>query len=378
VSIQSELAWANITHNVARTAAGVAGVAFAVVLLFMQLGFYDTSYRSSTLLFDELDFDIVLRSPQYAHVRAAGTVPRRRLYQAEAVHGVAAAMPLYVGNGTYQEPESGLRREIVVLAVDPRREPFKLPALVANGPRLAEADTAIMDATVGPDYEPVRAGSICMLENRRIDIVGVYHNGTGFIGDASVYVSDQTFSRLFGNYPLSDVSLGLIKLAPDANVNAVISELRAELPDDVQVMQRRELETGEQRLWVRTRPVGVMFSSGVILAVLVGAVIVYQILSAEITNRLKEYATLKAIGHEFTFIRDVVIRQALLYALMGAVPATVVAYGLYYGLERATNLPMVMTVARLVLVACLAAGMSVGAALLAIRRVGRTDPADLF
>jgi putative ABC transport system permease protein len=116
----------------------------------------------------------------------------------------------------------------------------------------------------------------------------------------------------------------------------------------------------------------------VILAVLVGAVIVYQILSAEITNRLKEYATLKAIGHEFTFIRDVVIRQALLYALMGAVPATVVAYGLYYGLERATNLPMVMTVARLVLVACLAAGMSVGAALLAIRRVGRTDPADLF
>src|SRR5262249_52751964 len=161
------------------------------------------------------------------------------------------------------------------------------------GPRLAEADTAIMDETLGPDYEPVRAGSIAMLENRRIEIVGVYRNGTGFIGDASLYVSDQTFSRLFGNYPLSDVSLGLIKLAPHPDANAVIAELRSILPDDVQVMPRRDLEAGEQHLWVRTRPVGVMFSSGVILALLVGAVIVYQILSAEITNRLKEYATLK-------------------------------------------------------------------------------------
>jgi putative ABC transport system permease protein len=378
VSIQSELAWANITHNLARTAAGVSGVAFAIVLLFMQLGFYDTSYRSSTLLYDQLDFDIVLRSPQYAHVRAAGTVPLVRLYQAEAVHGVAAAMPLYVGNGTYQEPESRLRREVVVLAVDPRTQPFKLPALAASGAKLAEDDTAIMDATTRPDYEKVHVGSICILENRRIEIVGMYHYGTGFIGDASIYVSDQTFSRLFGGYPLSNVSLGLIKVAPGASVNSVIAHLRAELPDDVQVLPRRALEADEQHLWVRIRPVGVMFSSGVVLALCVGAVIIYQILSAEITNRLKEYATLKAIGHEFSFIREVVMRQAILYAVMGAVPATFIAYGLYYGLERATNLPMVMTIGRLVLVAFLAAGMAIGAALLAIRRVSRTDPADLF
>ncbi len=378
MSIQSELAWANITHNVARTAAGASGVAFAIVLLFMQLGLYDTAYRSSTMLFDELDFDVVLRSPQYEHVRVPGSVPRRRLYQAEAVRGVAGAMPLYVGNGTYQEPESGLHREMVVLAVDPRREPFRLPALVASGPRLAEDGTAIMDATTGPAYEQVHVGSICMLEDRRIEIVGLYHNGTGFVGDASIYVSDQTFSRLFGNYPLSDVSLGLIKLEPGADMNAVIAELRAELPDDVQVLPRRALEADEQHMWVRIRPVGVMFSSGVLLALCAGAVIVYQILSAEITNRLREYATLKAIGHEFSFIRQVVVRQAMLYALMGGIPATVLAYGLYYGLERATNLPMVMTIGRLVLVALLAAGMSVGAALLAIRRVSRSDPAELF
>jgi putative ABC transport system permease protein len=378
MSIQSELAWANITHNLARTAAGVSGVAFAIVLLYMQLGFYDTSYRSSTMLYDQMNFEVVLRSPQFAHIRAAGTIPLARLYQAEAIPGVAAAMPLYVGNGTLQEPISHLRREVVVLAVDPRRHPFRLPELVADGPKLAEDDTAIMDRATRTDYDPVRVGQTLEIENRRLQIVGSYRYGTGFVGDASIFVSDQTFSKMFGGYPLSDVSLGLVRLAPGADVNTVIAKLKAALPDDVQVMPRRELEAGEQRLWVRIRPVGVMFSSGVVLALAVGAVIVYQILSSEITNRLKEYATLKAIGHEFSFIRQVVIRQAIMYAVMGGVPATFMAYGLYWGLQRATNLPMVMTTARLVLVVVLAAAMSIGAALLAIRRVARTDPADLF
>jgi putative ABC transport system permease protein len=378
MSIQSELAWANITHNLARTAAGVSGVAFAIVLLYMQLGFYDTSYRSSTMLYDQMRFDVVLRSPQFAHIRAAGTIPLGRLYQAAAVPGVEAAIPLYVGNGTLQEPESHLRREVVVLAVDPRTRPFKLPDLAAAESRLSEDDTALMDEATRTDYDKVRVGQIWEIENRAIRIVGTYHYGTGFVGDASIFVSDQTFSRLFGGYPLSDVSLGLVRLAPGADMTTVISQLKAALPDDVQVMPRRELEGDEQRLWVRIRPVGVMFSSGVVLALCVGAVIVYQILSSEITNRLKEYATLKAIGHDFSFIRQVVIRQAVMYTVMGGVPATFMAYGLYYGLQRATNLPMVMTAARLVLVTILAAAMSVGAALLAIRRVARTDPADLF
>ena len=93
-----------------------------------------------------------------------------------------------------------------------------------------------------------------------------YRYGTGFIGDASIFVSDQTFSRLYGGYPLSNVSLGLVKLAPGADRDAVIAELRGALPDDVEVLPRRALEAGEQHMWVRVRPVGIMFSSGIALS----------------------------------------------------------------------------------------------------------------
>lgn len=378
MNAQLELAWANITHNKTRTAAGVAGVAFAVLLLFMQLGFYDTSYRSSTLLLDQFDFEVAVRSPQYAYLRAAGTIPRRRLYQAAGVPGVRAVVPLYVGNGVYQQPISRLRREVVVLGVDPRTEPFSQPVLAANVGRLAVDDTAIMDVATRADYDPVRPGQMPSVENRRLEIIETYRYGTGFIGDASIVVSDQTYARLFPALPLSDVNMGLVQLEPGASRDQVIEGLRAVMPGDVEVLTRREVEAVEQNLFVRIRPIGVMFTSGVLLAFIVGAVIVYQIVSTEIMNRLKEYATLKAIGHDDRFVRGVVLRQAVLYSAIAAVPGTIGAVVLYEVLARMTNLPMVMTPARLIAVAVLSIGMSVGAALLAIRRVSHANPADLF
>ena len=378
MQLQTPLAWANITHNKTRSAAGVSGVSFAVLLLFMQLGFYDTSFRSSTLIFDQLDFEVALRSPQYAYLRAPGSIPQRRLYQAAAVPGVRSAAPLYVGNGVYQEPISHLRREVVVLGVDPRTEPFSQAVLAANVRRLALSDTAIMDATTRADYDPVRPGQTPSVENRRLEILETYRYGTGFIGDASIVVSDQTYARLFPGAPLSNVSLGLVKIDPDAESTEVIAALRAALPADVEVLSRPALEADEQNLFVRVRPIGVMFTSGVVLAFIVGAVIVYQILSTEIMNRIREYATLKAMGHGNAFVRGVVLQQAVMYAAIAAVPGTIGAFILYNVLARMTNLPMVMTPARLVGVAVLALAMSSGAALLAIRRVSRANPADLF
>src|SRR5437660_3439540 len=102
--MRTPLAWNNVTYNKVRTAASLSGVTFAIILIFMQLGFYDVCFRSSTMIYDQLDFDIALVSPQYVHLRAPNTLPRRRLYQAKRVPGVAAAMPLYISNGVYRNP----------------------------------------------------------------------------------------------------------------------------------------------------------------------------------------------------------------------------------------------------------------------------------
>src|SRR4051812_35660282 len=183
--MKTPLAWKNITHNKLRTVTSLAGVGFAILLIFMQLGFYDACYRSSTMIFDQLDFDLALVSPQYVHLRAAGVIPRRRLYQAKAVAGVERAVPFFVGNGTWRNPQSKERHEILELAVDPREHPFKLPELAANAHLLKRDDVAIVDTKAQKSYGKVSPGTVTALEDRRIDVVATYGYGSGFISDAS-------------------------------------------------------------------------------------------------------------------------------------------------------------------------------------------------
>src|SRR5260370_32859255 len=138
--MRTPLAWKNVAHNKLRAATSLAGVGFAVLLIFMQLGFYDACFRSSTMVFDQLDFDIALVSPQYVHLRAAGAFPRQRLYQAKGVPGVASAAPFFIGNGTWRNPQNQSRHEILVLGIDPREQPFGLAELVASAPLLKKDD----------------------------------------------------------------------------------------------------------------------------------------------------------------------------------------------------------------------------------------------
>ena len=89
--MRTPLAWLNLAHYKMRTLAAVAGVAFSVVLIFMQLGFLGSVETTASLLYDALEFDLVMRSPQYLHVAAPGTFPRGRLYHVASRPGVESA-----------------------------------------------------------------------------------------------------------------------------------------------------------------------------------------------------------------------------------------------------------------------------------------------
>src|SRR5258707_10358685 len=151
-------------------------------------------------------------------------------------------------------------------------------------------------------------------------------------------------------YQKEDVSIGQVKLQPGVNRKSVIEAIKAKMPEDTAVWDRKQLEEHEQAYFVNIKPLGIMFSSGVLLAFVVGAVILYQILASEIMNKLKEYATLKAMGYSNGYMNKVVLQQAIILALLGFVPATLMAIVMYRTSQSVTNLPMVMTWARVIFV----------------------------
>ena len=125
-------------------------------------------------------------------------------------------------------------------------------------------------------------------------------------------------------------------------------------------------------------PIGFIFAFGSLMGLIVGMVIVYQILFADVASHLAEYATLKAMGFSAGYLRLVVMGAAGILAGLGFVPGILASIGLYDVVAKATLLPLRMEADRGVLVLALIFGMCAFAGLLAMRKLRDADPADMF
>lgn len=372
------LAWRNITHNKMRAATSLTAVCVTIILIFMQLGFYDACIHSSVMVSDQLDFDLALVSTNYMALKISGTIPRPRLQQARAASGVAWVAPLYLAQGSWRNPDTKVPREILVLGVDPRKPTFRIHPLNDKVAKLRRLDTAVTDTVVKGDYGSLMPGTTTEVENQRIEVVDSYAHGCGFTSNAEIIVSDLTFARIFEGFPRENVSIGLVKLEPGQDIENVVRALESRLPPDVQVWTRSRLEAQSIFYVMQIKPLGIMFRSGVALALVVGAVIVYQLLATEIMRHLKQYATLRAIGYDNAYIIRVILTEAILFAVCGFVPAALLSWGLYALTRTQTKVPMAMTFGRLFQVLILAVVMCSLAGLLASRKARRANPADLF
>jgi putative ABC transport system permease protein len=379
--MKTPLAWHNLVHERTRTLVAVAGVAFAVLLIFVQLGFFGGVQATASLIYDRLDFDIAVTSADYIDLVRAARFPRDRLARVRALPEVTAVRPLDIGLQQWLNPvsESRNRRGILVLGVDPADSPFVHPELTPDVvARLRQPDTVLMDRRTREEFGPQEEGTATDLGLLRVQIVGRFELGTGFGADGMVVVSESTFARAFGPTFGRVVSLGLVKLADGADAGRVADRLNELLPADVRAVPRDELLRQEQAHWVWDTSLGNIFFMGVVLAFVVGVVFVYQVMASDIAGRLGEYATLKAMGYGDRFIDGVVLQQAVLLALAGYVPGFVAADALYAATRTWAKLPVTMTAGVAGLVLALAVTMCTASGLLALRKLRAADPADLF
>ncbi len=89
------------------------------------------------------------------------------------------------------------------------------------------------------------------------------------------------------------------------------------LPDDVLVLTKQQFVQREKDYWNSATPIGYIFAFGAIMGFVVGAIIVYQILFADVSEHLNEYATLRAIGYRNRFVSGIVLQQAAILAVLG-------------------------------------------------------------
>ncbi len=378
------LAWLQVMKEKNRLVVAIAGIAFADMLMFLQFGFQDALYESATLQHHLLQADLILINPQYQVLFSAKSFSRERLYQALSNESVKSVSPVYIGMGQWKNPETRISRSILVWGVDPAGLSFKLPDVQQNASHLKIINQVLYDRAGRPEYGAIgdafqRQGSTPVeLNNRSVQVAGLFAIGSSFAADGNVITSDSTFLNLFPERQPNQIEVGLVQLNPGSNVVRVKAQLAKESAGEVRVLTGNEFAALEKYYWESQGTIGFIFGMGVIVGFIVGTVIVYQILYSDVANHLPEYATLKAMGYSDRYLLGVLLQEALLLAALGYVPGFIIAVGLYRVTYVATLLPVAMTLYRAIVVFLLTVGMCTVSGAIAMRKLSEADPADIF
>ena len=384
--MKTPLAWQNLLHNKVKTGAAIAGIVFAIVLMFMQLGFLEAVRASATIIYDKLDFDICIRSRDYLHLSAAGTFPRARLIRAASLEGVERTVPFTIAKHRWKNARSGEGRAILCFGVIPTDPVFRERRIQEPLRLLTRPDQLLIDTlsrrefgpSNGIQFGPADVGEDLELSGHRVTIAGFYTCGAGLSSAATAMLTHDGIRQATPYLAAGDISLGLLKTRTHADPDEVTQRLRQFLGDDVDVRSRSQVRQDEITHWVDDTNYGFMFKTGVVLALIVGTAIVYQVLSSDVASRLPEYATLKTMGYNNRFVGLVVLQQAVILALVGYGLGFVITELLYFVTSKGAQIPIRMTWKNALIVLVLSHGMCVASGLGALRKAFRADPADLF
>ena len=367
-----------------RLAVALAGISFAGILMFMQLGFRDGLFDASVTVHRLFDADIVLISPRSTSSVSMAGFPRRRLVQTMALPEVEGITPVHWNLLLWRNPQTRGTRSILALGFEPGDPLFVDPTLAPKAQVLTQKGRVLFDEKSRPEFGPVaewfRDGRTVESEisGKRVRVAGLIELGSSFGADGNLLTSSETFLELLPNTAPGSIEVGLVRLQQGTDAEAVVQKLNALLPEDVMVLTKQGFIDFEQNYWRTSTSIGFIFTLGAAMGFVVGCVIVYQVLYSDVSDHLPEYATLMAMGYKLRTLLGVVVREGLLLALFGYLPAYAAGQGLYLLVRSATALPVAMDFSRAITVFSMILVMCMASAGLAMRRLVDADPAEIF
>lgn len=377
------IGWLQLTHNRTRFAAALAGVAFANVLVFVQLGIMNSMGAATLRPYDFFQADIMISAGDANSLTDGGNVARQWLLQAMADPDVTDAMGLFLANVAWDRGEKDI--SLSTFGVDPVKPGFINPDIAGDLSMLQVQNAAIIDrlarGLAKEEAASIRPQSPLAFEAQGRTVVAytTFAGGGGFGGDGYMLVSDQTFLSLFPSRSSTAPDHILLSVRPGANVDAAIARLR-NLISDPSLRIRSYAQAAQDDLTYQQtrRPTGIIFGFGVLIGVLVGLVIVYQVLSTDVADHLREYATFKAMGYGPGFFLGVVFEEALVLGVMGFIPGLIVGTAILTLMGKITTLPLGMSLSMALSVFVGTVVFSALSGAIATRRLAAADPADLF
>jgi putative ABC transport system permease protein len=377
------LAWRNLSASRARLLRSSLGIAFAVLLILAQLGFQHAFFASSLAVLNDLRGDLFIFNAAKYRVETRDPFAPQLLAVARGVQGIESVRPFYADwvDARWQSPKDGRSYLVQVLAFDPDRPAITVPGLDAPLQALNGKDAIFVDRGARRFLGMDQGARESELNGTKVRIAGTFDLGPDFQNDGTVIMSSRSFAHLLpgtGGEP-PGVEIGVVDVDPGTSLAAARAALRRALPASVTVMTKRQMIDYERHFLAEESSAGPIFLIGTIVGFVVGVLISYQIVYTDIAEQLPQYATLKAIGYRTRYLLRVVFSQASLMALLGFVPAWLAAFAVYRVIAELAVLPTLhMTLGLSLKGLALSFGMALVAAAVAVHRVVKADPAEVF
>ena len=378
------LAWLLLSRQPLRLLVAIAGISFAGILMFMQLGFRDGLFDASVTVHKLLDADLVLISPRSKSSISMSGFPKRRLIQTLAQEEVLSIAPVNLNYLLWRNPDNLRTRSILALGFNPSDSLLIDEKFNNKAEKLKNPGRVLFDTLSRPEFGPIeewfKKGMNVETEvaGKRIKVEGLVELGPSFGADGNLITSQETFLRLLPSNPKGSIEIGLVKIRTSSDPERIKSILNKSLPNDVRVLTKKEFIDFEKNYWRDSTAIGFIFSLGALMGFVVGCVVVYQILYSDVSDHLPEYATLMAMGYRLKSLLFVVAREGFLLALFGYIPAYISGQALYAVIRNSTKLPIAMDASKSILIFVLILIMCMGSASIAMRKLVDADPAEIF
>ncbi len=386
------LARKNLFQDLPRFIVAQAGIMFAVGLVSIQTGLLNGFTKSTTLLIDNANADLWVASEDMRYLDLTLPMPYERVAQAEAVEGVEVAEAL-ISQGSVWRYAFDQIAPIKIVGFDPDGELFR-PAPLVEGDfsKIKQPYNIIVDELDLGSLDIPGVGATADIGSFKAQVSGKTSGLRSIVSSPYVFTSlpnalaylespvaspDDNPSDPPSLTPERRINFVLVRAEPGQNLQTLKKRLESELPD-VRALTQTELTELTQTYWRNSTGVGYILGLGAAVGVVVGTVVVGQILYSSVSDHLKEFGTLKAMGSSDWYIYRVILEQALWMAVLGYVPGIALSAGLGAWTAQAQAIAILINPGIAAGVFVITVVMCSGAAVFAIQKVTRLDPAMVF
>lgn len=258
--------------------------------------------------------------------------------------------------------------------------PFNVPGLEQHAQALKHRGNILFDSKSREVFGRIEPGMDVDILKIPHHVAGTVELGPNFSKNGYILMSDVTLLTGFGagRFDPDKISFALIRTAPGTNIPDLKQRLSRAFPEDFRFMTPEQMRDYEVNFTTRSTPIGALLGMGLIVGFGIGVIISYQILFNEVTDHMPQFATMKAMGFSKAFVIAIVLKEALLLSVLGFFPGLGASLGLYAIIEYFTKILMALTLQRAVVIFVLTVVMCNIAGILAVRKVLKADPAELF